>query len=283
MNYALKLYDFEVHLYEEEKSVNTIKKYIRDVKLLCEFLKDAVLSKQQLLAFKEWMVENYAPKSVNSMIASANKFLEFIDQKALRLKPIKIQKEIFSNPETELTREEYQRLLDAAAHSENERLLLVIQTICQTGIRVSELQYITVNSLHNGREIVKCKGKQRVIMLPKKLRKCLKAYCKKEKIIDGIVFRTKSGKPIDRSNIWKMMKRLCHVAEVPEAKVFPHNLRHLFARTYYEIEKDISKLADILGHSNINTTRIYIMETGKHHEKQIDKLSLLLRHKIKTT
>lgn len=283
MNYTSMLYEFEIYLYEEERSINTVKKYVRDVKLFLKFLQENELSKQQLLAFKEAIIKDYAPSSVNSMLASVNKFLGFSGQKVLKLKPIKIQKEIFSDPQTELTEVEYQRLLDAAEQGDNQRLSLMIQSICLTGIRVSELEYITVSSLHSGRAMVNCKGKQRIVLLPKELCKILKGYCKEMGIVNGIVFRTKSGNPIDRSNIWKMMKKLCRLAKVSESKVFPHNLRHLFARTYYKIEKDISKLADILGHSNINTTRIYIMETGKHHEKQINKLSLLLRPKIITT
>lgn len=283
MDYTSMLYEFEVYLYEEERSVNTVKKYVRDVKLFFGFLQDNEICKQQLLAFKELLIKDYAPRSINSMLASINKFLVFTEQKVLQLKPIKIQKEIYSNPQTELTETEYQRLLEAAEESDNQRLSLIIQSICLTGIRVSELEYITIHSLCGGRAIVNCKGKQRTVLIPKELCKILKVYCKESGIVDGIVFRTKSGRPIDRSNIWKMMKRLCQLAKVSESKVFPHNLRHLFARTYYKIEKDISKLADVLGHSNINTTRIYIMETGKQHEKQINKLSMLLRPKIKTT
>lgn len=281
--YTSQMNEFERYLYEEERSINTVKKYIRDVKLFFEFLQNRELCKQHLLDFKVKLIEQYSPNSVNSMLASINKFLEFSNQKSLKLKPIKIQKEIYSDPKTELTQAEYQRLVNAAEYSGNERLALIIQTICLTGIRVSELEYITVNSIQSSRTIVSCKGKQRIVLIPKELCKLLKVYCRKLGIIEGSVFRTKSGKSINRSNIWKMMKKLCIVAEVAESKVFPHNLRHLFARTYYKIEKDISKLADVLGHSNINTTRIYIMETGKYHEKQINKLSLILCQKKRTT
>lgn len=283
MNYTSILCEFEISLYEEERSRNTVKKYLRDVKLFLSFLQNQELSKQQLLIFKEVLMKDYAPSSVNSMIASINKFLVFSGEEILKLKPVKIQKEIFMNPKRELTETEYQRLLDVAEQSNNQRLSLIIQTICQTGIRVSELEYITASSLHVGRAVVNCKGKQRVVLIPNELCKVLKVYCKNAGITEGVVFRTKGGKPVDRSNIWKMMKKICQSAGVLESKVFPHNLRHLFARAYYKIEKDIGKLADILGHSNINTTRIYIMETGEHHEKQINKLCLLLRPKIKTT
>lgn len=283
MNYTSKLHEYEIYLWEEEKSINTIKKYMRDVKLFLEHLEDNELCKQQLMEFKERIIKEYAPSSVNSMLASVNKFLEFLNLKDMKLKPIKIQKRIFANPQTELTTEDYKRLITAAEQSENKRISLIIQTICLTGIRVSELEYITAESLHIRRAFVNCKGKQRYVLIPKELQRSLKCYCKEQVIAQGVVFRTKNGKSIDRSNIWKMMKRLCKAAGVAESKVFPHNLRHLFARTYYNIEKDISKLADVLGHSDINTTRIYIMETGEHHEKQINKLSLLLRVKTNTT
>lgn len=283
VDYTAKLYEFEIYLYEEERSVNTVKKYVRDVKLFLEFLEDKELSKQCLLGFKEELIKKYASSSVNSMIASINKFLCFIQMKTLKLKPIKVQKEIFANPKTELTENEYRRLLRVAKNLKNDRIYFIIQTICMTGTRVSELEYITTNSLDIGRTTVRCKGKQRVVLIPKELRKILKSYCKEHNITDGMVFQTKNGKSIDRSNIWKMMKRLCRLAGVLESKVFPHNLRHLFARVYYKIEKDISKLADILGHSNINTTRLYIMETGKLHERQINKLSLMLCDRLETT
>lgn len=277
MNYTSKLHEYEIYLWEEEKSINTVKKYIRDVKLFLEHLQDNEISKQKLLVFKEQIIKEYAPSSVNSMIASVNNFLGFLHLKGLKLKPVKIQKKIFANPETELTAEDYKRLISAAEQSENQRISLIIQTICLTGIRVSELEYITIESLYIGRATVNCKGKQRYVLIPKELQRLLKCYCKERGIIEGIIFRTKNGKPIDRSNIWKMMKKLCQLAGVSTSKVFPHNLRHLFARTYYNIEKDISKLADVLGHSDINTTRIYIMETGKYHEKHINKLSILLQ------
>ncbi|MFI3214360.1 MAG: tyrosine-type recombinase/integrase [Eubacteriales bacterium] len=283
MDYILKLNDFETYLYDEEKSGHTVKKYIRDVKLFFESSLDNQLCKKNLLAFKEKLVREYKPRSVNSMLASINKFLEFLEEGNLKLKPIKIQKEIFTNPNTELTDAEYRRLLEAAEEIENQRLFFIIQTIGLTGIRVSELEYITINALYNGRATVICKGKQRIVLIPKYLRKLLIKYCKDNHITEGIVFKTKNGKPIDRSNIWKMMKKLCKSANVLEGKVFPHNLRHLFARTYYDIEKDINKLADILGHSNINTTRIYLMETGEDHERQIDKLSHYLLAQRNTT
>ncbi|MFI3206248.1 MAG: tyrosine-type recombinase/integrase [Clostridia bacterium] len=207
--------------------------------------------------------------------------MEWLGYPQFKVKPLKIQKEIYSRPERELTEREYQKLIKTAENKGNKRLSLIIQTICSTGIRVSELKYITVESLHQGRATVSCKGKNRVIFIPKELCKNLKKYIKFMNIKSGSIFVTKFGKEIDRTNIWKMMKDLCKEAKVLKSKVFPHNLRHLFARTYYKISKDISRLADLLGHSSINTTKIYMIETGTIHERQIERLNLL--YNTKTT
>ena len=188
---------------------------------------------------------------------------------------LKIQKQIFAERSKELTKGEYERLLDAAKQKKNERLYYLMQTICSSGIRVSELSSITVEAVKEHRANINCKGKMRVVILPKDLCRMLIGFAKEQKITSGPVFVTKRGKPIDRSTIWKMMKALCESAGVSKDKVFPHNLRHLFARTYYSIQKDIVRLADILGHSSINTTRIYTMETCEVHRKQIQRLGLL--------
>jgi site-specific recombinase XerD len=193
----------------------------------------------------------------------------------LRVKNLKIQKQIFASTDKELTKAEYDRLLQAAKQKKNERLYLLMQTICSTGIRVSEVQYITVEAIARGVAEINCKGKRRQVFLPKQLCQILKQYIKEQKRKSGAVFVTKSGNPLDRSNIWSDMKKLCKAANVSEKKVFPHNLRHLFARTYYSLQKDIVRLADILGHSNVNTTRIYTMESGEIHRRQIQKLGLL--------
>ncbi|MFI3292613.1 MAG: tyrosine-type recombinase/integrase [Rikenellaceae bacterium] len=269
------LSDYEVHLYQEERSQNTIQKYLRDVKKLLNFLDDNQITKTQVLAFKETLLLEYAPSSVNSMLAAINGFLDWLALPLCKVKPLKIQRNIFAHPEKELSQKEYERLIQTAEQQKNKKLSLLIQTICATGIRVSELQHITVSALHTGRATVHCKGKNRIIFLPKELCKTLKSYCREIGVHRGSVFVTKSGKPLDRSNIWKMMKQLCAVAKVAHSKVFPHNLRHLFARTYYKIEKDISRLADILGHSSINTTRIYTMETGTKHIQQLERMKLL--------
>ncbi len=273
-NYMKRLSGYELYLYEEERSQNTIKKYVRDTRKFLQFLGEKKLCKAEVMKFKEQLIQNYAPASVNSIIAAVNGFLEWLGFANFKVKPLKIQKEIFSTPEKELSQREYERLIMVAEKKKNRKVSLLLQTICSTGIRVSELKHITVSALHTARTVVACKGKNRTVFLPKDLCKALKQYCKEQHIVKGSIFITKSGTPLDRSNIWKMMKKLCKQANVSQNKVFPHNLRHLFARTYYKIEKDISRLADILGHSSINTTRIYTMETGAKHAKQIDKMSL---------
>lgn len=263
-------------LKNEEKSEATISKYIRDIKAFVEYMGEKELNKETVLKWKEHLMMNYAPSSVNSMLAGINSFLQWNNMVQFKVKPIKIQRDIFTKPEKELNEQEYKRLVEAANKGENRRLSLIIQTICATGIRVSELRYITVEALLTGRNIVENKGKSRTIFIPLQLCKILNNYCKKQKIKSGVIFRTKGGKPLDRSNIWRMMKNLCKNAGVDEVKVFPHNLRHLFARTYYTLEKDISRLADLLGHSNITTTRIYTMESGTKHIRQLEKMGLVL-------
>ncbi len=229
-----------------------------------------------MLTYKNELIEKYSPRSVNSMLAALNKFLEYLNLSELKLKPLKIQREIFSSEKKELTQKDYQRLIETAQKKGKHKLSLIIQTICSTGIRVSELKFIQFESLKHGRVEVRLKGKTRVVFIAKELRKALKDFCKKEKIKSGLIFRTKNYKPLDRTSKWRMMKSTCEIAKVNAEKVFPHSLRHLFARTYYKIHKDISRLADILGHSNINTTRIYTIETGIYHERQIEKMNLTL-------
>ncbi|WP_409968897.1 tyrosine-type recombinase/integrase [Bengtsoniella intestinalis] len=268
------LTQYEAYLHEEERSPNTIQKYCHDISVFLVFSNTQELSKLLVLSFKEHLLSRYAPASVNSMLAAVNGFLTWLGFPQYKVKPLKIQRDIFSKPEKELTQREYQRLIATAEQRQNRKLSLVIQTICSTGIRVSELQHITVSTTHTGRTSVTCKGKIRTIFLPKELCRNLKHFCKAQGIHTGSIFLSKSGKPLDRSNIWRMMKSLCKDANVEPSKVFPHNLRHLFARTYYKIEKDISRLADILGHSSINTTRIYTIETGRKHARQMDKMNL---------
>ena len=266
---------FRRYLIEEEKAAATVEKYIRDINVFADWLGEKELDKETVLIYKENLTQNYAPASVNSVLSSLNSFFTFNEWYKLRVKNLKIQKQIFANKDNELTKEEYERLLTAAKSKGNEQLYFLMQTICSTGIRVSELCYITVESLKSQKAQINLKGKMRDVILPKELCKMLLKYSKEQKIASGSVFVSRNGKPIDRSNIWKMMKALCESAGVARAKVFPHNLRHLFARTFYSIQKDIVRLADILGHSSVNTTRIYTMETGETHRRQIQKLGLL--------
>ena len=261
---------------EQERSKATLQKYEHDLNALIGFLDGTELTKTALITWKEKLIEEYAPASVNAMLAAVNGYLRFMGWMELTVKPLKIQKSLFLEEERELTKEEYIRLVRAAQTKENERLALVIQSICATGIRVSELKFITVEAVQRGRAEISNKGKMRIVFLPDKLRKLLKKYAQKQKRTEGAIFTTRTGKPLDRSNIWRDMKKLCVGAQVSEKKVFPHNLRHLFARTFYSIEKDISRLADILGHTNLSTTRIYTAESGSVHAKQMERLKLIV-------
>ena len=267
--------DFQNYLINEEKSSATQQKYMRDIKAFCVWVSGSEIDKRKVVDYKEYLIARFAPSSVNSVLSSLNSFFDFNHWYELKVKMLKIQKQIFAQKDKELSKAEYERLLDAAKAKSNERLYLVMQTICSSGIRVSELQYITVDAVKLRKATINCKGKMRIVILPKELCRKLTEYAKTKKITSGPVFVTKTGKPLDRSTIWKMMKALCESARVSKNKVFPHNLRHLFARTYYSLQKDIVRLADILGHSSVNTTRIYTMETGEIHRKQIQKLGLL--------
>ncbi|MBQ3593529.1 MAG: tyrosine-type recombinase/integrase [Clostridia bacterium] len=266
---------FRHYLIEEEKSSATLEKYIRDVTAFFVWLTGCELDKMTVLRYKEHLKENYMPASVNSVLSSLNSFFEFNGWHGLKVKMLKIQKQIFAERSKELTKAEYERLLSAATEKKDDRLYYLMQTICSSGIRVSELSAITAEAVKAGKATINCKGKMRVVILPKELCRMLKEYAKRQKITSGPVFVTRTGKPLDRSTIWKMMKALCESAGVSREKVFPHNLRHLFARTYYSIQKDIVRLADILGHSSVNTTRIYTMETYDVHCRQIQELGLL--------
>lgn len=233
------------------------------------------MNKELVIAYKkQCMEQGYAVRSINSMLASINSFLGFMGWLDCKVKSIRLQRQVYSTEEKELTKDEYLRLLEASRGK--EQMNLVLQTICGTGIRVSELRYFTLEMVRTGTVTVNCKSKTRTILVPGKLRKLLVDYAKRNKIAGGVIFRGKNGRPLDRSSIWRQMKQLCRQAGVSESKVFPHNLRKLFARTFYGIEKDIAKLADILGHSSINTTRIYIMTTGAEHRLKIERLGLVV-------
>jgi len=265
---------FKNYLTETEKSPLTVEKYLRDTGCFLSWLKGRQITKAQTMAFKDWLIGRYAPVSVNSMLSSLNCYLRFLGLESCRVKILKTQRAAYCPTEKMLTRREYERLLRAAKG--DEPLQLLMQTICSTGIRVSEHRFITVEAAKRGEALVRCKGKVRTVLLPRKLCKALLTYAKDAGIRSGSVFVTSGGKPMDRSRIWARMKRLCAEAKVSSEKVFPHNLRHLFARTYYSMEKDIIRLADILGHSNVNTTRIYTVENGITHRRQIEKMPLLL-------
>lgn len=271
-----RLMDFEKELYEDEKSPATVEKYLRDLRNFATFVNQRTIDKGLVLAYKAELGRGYALTSANSMIAALNAFFRFAGWEECCVKQFKIQKRAFCTEEKELSKREYIALIKTAERQKKKRLSLLIQTICGTGIRVSEVAYITVEAVRKGEVSVSCKGKTRRIFIVSALRKKLLQYIKGQGIKSGIIFITKNGKIMDRSNIWAAMKELCKEAGVSPDKVFPHNLRHLFARTFYGIEKDIAKLADILGHSNINTTRIYIISTGAEHRRKMENMQLII-------
>ncbi len=262
-------------LIREEKSTATVEKYLRDVRAFFVFAGPVPLTKELVMAYKRHLTDQgYAVRSINSMVGSVNSLLAFLGCPECRVKAIRQQRQIYCAEERELSKAEYLRLLEAA--EKKPQLRLVMETICGTGIRISELRYFTVEAVRRGEVTVTCKAKTRRILLPQKLQRLLLAYARKSGIRSGHIFITRGGAPLDRSNIWTQMKRLCQAAGVLASKVFPHNLRKLFARTFYGLEKDIAKLADILGHSSIDTTRIYIMSTGMEHREKIERLGLVV-------
>lgn len=274
---AESITDFLRHLREEEKSNATIEKYMRDVKTFAVYAVGAEIKKETVIAFKQQLVnDGYAVRSINSMLASVNSLFSFLGWHDLKVKAIKVQRQIFCSEDKELSKAEYERLCRTAQRKKNERLCLILQTICSTGIRVSELQFVTLESVQRGEAIATCKGKTRVVFIVRDLQKKLLRYAAERGIRSGAIFVTRTGKPINRTNIWREMKSLCERANVNPNKVFPHNLRHLFAKVFYGIEKDIAKLADILGHSSINTTRIYIISTGTEHRQRVENMRLII-------
>ncbi len=268
--------DFRKNLELQEKSTSTIEKYIRDVKAFSAYTENAAITKEKVIAYKKYLRNNYAVRSVNSMLASINSLFNSLEWHDLKVKSLKLQQQVFCSEDRELTKAEYARLCKTAKRKKNKRLNLILQTICGTGIRVSELQYITVEAAKQGEAVVNCKAKTRSVFIVKELKQKLLRYAAEQNIKSGMIFVTRTGKPISRTNIWREMKALCVEANVNPEKVFPHNLRHLFARVFYGIEKDIAKLADILGHSSINTTRIYIISTGTEHRKRMENMHLII-------
>lgn len=267
---------FERHLRLEEREPGTIEKYLRDVRAFAAWLEERPLNKEAVVAWKEHLLtKHYAPSTVNSMLIAVNRFFRFQHWDELRVKTVRVQRQIFRRRDKELTKEEYVRLLDTAQDLGRERLALLMETICATGIRVSEVRYITVEAAQAGRAEITLKGKIRTILLPGKLRRKLLKYAKKQNTGSGEIFLTRTGKGMSRRQIWAEMKAICKQAGVAPSKVFPHNLRHLFARTFYKVCRDVVQLADVLGHSSIETTRIYLASTGDEHVRRMDRLGLV--------
>ncbi|MFQ9802176.1 MAG: tyrosine-type recombinase/integrase [Clostridia bacterium] len=267
---------YETALREAEKSAATMEKYLHHVRQFVAHDAGRRIDKALVLEYKTRLGKLYAPSSANAALAAVNGFLRFWGFESCCVKPFKVQKQVYCSEEKELTREEYVRLVQAAKEKSSERLALLLETICATGIRVSELPYITVEAAVRGEAVVHCKGKTRTVFLPAALQKKLRRYMQSQKIQSGPVFITRTGKPMNRRNIWREMKALCERANVAPSKVFPHSLRHLFARTFYSIDHDVAKLADLLGHSNINTTRIYIITTGAEHRRKMETMRLVI-------
>jgi len=274
---TLELIDqYQEYLYEEEKAKSTIEKYIRDIKKFYKFLPETkIVDKKGVIKYKDYLKEKYKTSSANSMIVALNRFFEYALWHECKVHQFRTQKVLYCKKETQLTKEEYKTLIKTAKNKGDDQLYFVMQTICSTGIRVSELQYITVQSLNAEYSEITNKGKMRTIFLPKPLIKMLKSYCKSYDIKSGPIFVTKAKTPISRITIWKKMKQLGEIAKINEKKVFPHNLRHLFAFTFYRMEKNLLRLAEVLGHSSIETTRIYTTTTGDEHQKLISRLGLI--------
>lgn len=264
------------YLRQEERSEGTMEKYLRDLRAFAAYLDGRAVTKELVSGWKAWLLDSgYAPVTVNSMISAVNGFFQFAGWEECRVKFLRVQRRIFRDRSRDLTKEEYQRLLDAAEAKGQQRLALLMETICATGIRVSEVRYITVDAAKAGRVDISLKGKIRTILVPNKLSRKLLKYAKHQKIASGEIFLTRSGKSLSRRQIWGEMKAVCKAAGVESGKVFPHNLRHLFATTFYRAYKDIVKLADVLGHSSIETTRIYLITPGDEHARQMERLGLV--------
>ncbi|MGN1028240.1 MAG: tyrosine-type recombinase/integrase [Faecousia sp.] len=264
------------YLYEQERSCATVEKYLRSLERFYAWLpEDKSVDKVTVIAYKETLSKRHVPAGVNTILAALNGFFRYMDWLDCTVRSLHIQRRVFSDPETELSREEYFRLVRAAQEKKDDRLALLLQLLASTGIRVSEIRYVTAEALANNRVEICLKGKIRTILLPGKLRQKLQKYQRQQKIRSGPIFRTRTGRAIDRREVWAQMKQLCQAAGVNAGKVFPHNLRHLFARSFYQERKDIVKLADVLGHSNIETTRIYLLSSGQEHQQVLDNLRLI--------
>ena len=263
-------------LLADERSAGTISKYRHDLTAFSRWLGGRIVTKETAADWKTHLLNSgYAPRTINSMLAALNSFFRFMDWH-IKVRFLKIQRQLFREASRELRRSEYDRLLAAAREHGQERLALLMETLCATGIRISELQYITLEALRCGRADISLKGKIRTILIPRKLAKKLLAYARAAGIRGGEIFRTRTGRGLSRRQVWYELKRLCRAAGVAASRVFPHNFRHLFAQTFYRATRDIAKLADVLGHSSIETTRIYLVTTGEEHQRQLDRLGLVL-------
>lgn len=268
--------EFEEYLKERENSAATIEKYMRDIRTFKSYMNEKnLISKQEILRYKEWLMENYSVNSVNSMLAALNQFLIYIEAGWLRVKRVRVQQQGFQLMKQELEKEDYRKLVNLAHKSGRHQIAMIMETICATGIRISELQFFRTDNVKSGMVEVRNKGKQRIVLIPEKLRKKLLIYMYTHKIAKGAIFCTRSGRAKDRSNIWKEMKNLASAAGVDEEKVFPHNLRHLFARTFYRTTKNLLHLADLLGHSSLSVTRIYAGDGIEEWRKSLEKMRLL--------
>ena len=267
---------FARQLQEDERSASTIENYLRHIRAFAAWAGERPVTKDLAAAWKEYLVAQYRPGTVNTMLVSLNRFFGFLGWHDCQVKTLRIQRRLFREESKELSREEYGRLVSAAQASGRERLVLLLETICSTGIRVSEVKYITVEALKLGKAEISLKGKIRTILLPNKLCRKLLKYAKKQKTVSGEVFLTRNGTSLSRKQIWAEMKSVCERARVAASKVFPHNLRHLFARMFYKVCRDVAKLADVLGHSSIETTRIYLISTGVEHAHTLERLRLIL-------
>ena len=271
-----QLISFQQHLTTEEREASTIEKYLREVGFFQSWLAERAVTAETVSDWKRCLyAEGHKPETINSKLSALNKFFSFMGWLELRTRYLKIQRKLFRSTEKELTKEEYTRLLETANRLGKTRLALIIETICATGIRVSEVKYITMEAIQAGRADIALKGKIRTILIPGKLCRKLQKYAKKQKITSGEIFLTRSSKGVSRRQIWAEMKALCKKADVAPSKVFPHNLRHLFARTFYRACRDVARLADVLGHSSIETTRIYLISTGVEHARQLERLGLI--------
>ena len=270
------LQNYAYWLRREERCEGTVEKYLRDIRAFAVWLEGRPVTKELAAGWKAHLVEaGYAPVTINSMLSAMNGLFRFLDWEDFRVKFLKVQRRLFRDEARDLTRPEYVRLLDTARSLGRDRLALLMETICATGIRVSEVHHITVEAARRGRAEIASKGKVRVILLPNKLCRKLLKYAQKQKTVSGEIFLTGNGKPLTRRQIWAEMKRLCRRSGVAPSKVFPHNLRHLFAKAFYQASHDIVKLADVLGHSSIETTRIYLISTGAEHQRQLERLGLV--------